>query len=177
MTSLGDVRALILASTREDWNVIRSPIYERTVGRVDSSQPSGDTDHWIEIYEHHLLAVYEPDVSIRIAHGINTNDADDWTPDWARFADPQVRAAHADVFWNGALIDRHVVIEVDGGRALLPDPRDERVAKSGDLFDSEVYAHSVRESQVAFARLVHSFTDRDDFDDYFRRASFVVVPD
>jgi hypothetical protein len=177
MKSLDHLRDQILGSSRGDWHVIHPPIYELKVGRVDSRNGSGDVEHWVDIDEHDLLAVYRPDVSLRIAYGIATHDARGWEPEWAHFANPEVNAMYADVFWNGALIDRHVVIEVDSGRALLPDPRDLRVSATEDVFNTEVIAQTVTQSQVKFARLLHSLADRDDFDEYFLRAGFVEVPD
>lgn len=120
--ALDDVGSLILNSSVDDWHFLPTgPFFEHRLGEVISHQ-DGNEEHWFRHSTHTYHATYKPDVSLRLAFGLAMSDSREWRPDWARFADDVVDAHYADTFWNGSLVDRNVVIEVDGGCAIMPDP-------------------------------------------------------
>jgi hypothetical protein len=91
-----------------------------------------------------------------------------------------------DVFWCGALVDRHLLLVVDGGRAVLPNFHRGSI-NTGQL-DSEDVGKTATASEVRVARLAHclgnnigSFEEDhgfgESFDHYFERARIVEVPD
>ncbi|RNL62696.1 hypothetical protein EFK50_13165 [Nocardioides marmoriginsengisoli] len=77
--------------------------------------------------EHREQAVCRDEPSLTISWGLDVDDATDPNDrrhfDWAdKFPDPSIRLFWADIFWNGALIDRVVLARVDGARGTIPLP-------------------------------------------------------
>jgi hypothetical protein len=133
------------------------------------------------VEEHYSVAVLRADIDLRIAWG--------YDPDFGRreeysyfkehtFADPAVSTELGDVFYRGALVQRHWLLSVDGSRALLPMPTARH--KDGASLISEDpndYEQFVTQRQVNFARLVNDLRESyADFEEYLRRSGFVVDP-
>lgn len=133
------------------------------------------------VEEHVSIAVLRGDIDVRIAWG--------YDPDFGRkeeynyfkehtFPDPSVYVRLADVFYRGALVQRHWLLSVDGARALLPMPTARK--KNGASItshDPNDFEWFVTQRKVNFARLVNGLEERfSDFDDYLRRSGFVVDP-
>ena len=75
------------------------------------------------------------------------------------------------MFWRGSLVDRLLLLGVDGGRALLPigEPKYDK---------SKGYAwitNNVDGWEYFFARLIHSFEHSENFDRYLHQAGFTRV--
>jgi hypothetical protein len=131
--------------------------------------PDGDFN------EHLARAAYRPDVSIGLAWGIRVED--DFRADWVQeLEEPLNRPAPsfiADILYNGMLVARELLVLVDGARCYLPIPRlgkgmhvsmwDHDFAK---LLDELQLAHGVGGGV--------GDPSRSEFDDYFRRAGFIV---
>jgi hypothetical protein len=73
------------------------------------------------IRTHPYLAVYKPDLSISIAFGIVFNE--NYQINFATlFPDPNAQGSLYDVFFQGELVERYHLIELDGGRVTIPTP-------------------------------------------------------
>jgi hypothetical protein len=133
------------------------------------------------VEEHHSIAVLQRDIDVRIAWGYDPNfgrgEEDTYFKEHA-FADPKVSAELGDVFYRGALVQRHWLLSVDSGRALLPMPT-RRLIEGADLMsrDPNDYELFVTQPEVNFARLLNDLRKTyDDFGSYLRRSNFVIDP-
>ncbi|MGB3412457.1 MAG: hypothetical protein WBA45_14815 [Microthrixaceae bacterium] len=118
-------------------------------------------------------------MSLGVAWGLEYMSGESWQEPWStRLPDSNVSGSWADVLWNGMLVDRELVLNVDGGRGKLPAGRKLGApSATGSLMDTEVFAEEVSEWQAALARLVHCFeSPAERFDEYMTRAGIVVVP-
>jgi hypothetical protein len=182
--TLEELLNTIALSDVDDWNVMTcwgadagpSFLYDLDVWT------SGDDKQGLAVREHGLRASYKRDVSIGLACGLpfmplGNGSGQDLRFDWVRsFDEPITHGEWLDLFWNGALIDRHLVLLVDGGQAMLPNPRASLVESR--QMTQERFADTVSARAVAIARLVHCFEHRpDDFDRYLEMAGFVVALD
>lgn len=137
-----DLLLTITKSSPSDWNVVH-----------DVKEMIGG---------HFSIATYKPDLSISMAWGIEYRDRFDepWT---SNFSDKNASGDYLDLFYMGTLVDRTVLIFVDGGRAALPMP-----TTAEDLTVSSGYA--------ALARLVDNLQTRvSQFDRYFKQAGLIEV--
>lgn len=161
---LADIRELISKSAPDDWRRLTG---ERTAHPVRDG--------------HHTLCVHREDVRVSIAHGAEalTNMEPDWLETFQRHLTPDrwqpYTYDYADVYWDGALVDRHLIVAVDSGSATLPVPN--------ARYDHDLPGdpNPIRRLEVSsfhrdLARLIHSFTfRREDFDSHFRRLGAEVV--
>jgi hypothetical protein len=181
MTSLADVRSMILASTPDEWEVpIIGPTYLNRFGMVTTFE--GDAHrphHHVEQDEHMHRAAYRPDVSLGLAWGMRAGHEDDehhfpWSD---RFADRTVRLQFIDVLWNGMLIDRREVAHVDGHRGTLPHARP-MVVDTGQHWP-EAIGETTNPYDVQLARLTHVLAggSLEEFESHFRRSGIVEIPD
>lgn len=170
---LDGIHELISNSTEADW---RSVPGFTSAFRYDWAKSTGP-DGW-ELYcgSHHTLLVNRAEVALTIGYGmpedVTEDQRDRQSPDWNTFPDSSPLVVQfADIFWNGALIDRYPMVPVDGARATLPwptpAPRDDG---SGD-FDYEVTRF-----HTALAQLIDETSGiRSQFASYLQRAGFRVV--
>lgn len=177
MPTLHEIRQMIEISTEADWNVTHGPTYLNRWGYWTGPDGVWGLDH----DEHMTRAAFIPDVNVTIAFGLAVQmphrgglDEAHEQPEWAKFPDPTVDVDYIDVFWAGALVDRDLVVTVDGGRAVLPDPTPEY---EGELPENvKVIRWTVTRWEAALARVAHNLEHEQlDFDDYLRRAGFTVV--
>jgi hypothetical protein len=133
------------------------------------------------VEEHHSIAVLQRDIDVRIAWGYDPEFGQKEEYTYFKehaFADPNVSIELGDVFYRGALVQRHWLLSVDGSRALLPRPT-ARHKEGADLLseDPNDYEQFVTQRQVNFARLLNDLRGTyADFDGYLRRSRFVVDP-
>jgi hypothetical protein len=161
------------------WDVISNgPLFLH--GYMVSSGPGSDPQI-TAVEEHYLMAVLRDDIDVRIAWGYDPNfgrgEEDTYFKEHA-FADPKVSAELGDVFYRGALVQRHWLLSVDSGRALLPMPT-RRLIEGADLMsrDPNDYELFVTQPEVNFARLLNDLRKTyDDFGSYLRRSNFVIDP-
>ena len=155
---LSAVRDLIIKSTTDAWHRIED----------GPSYLGWHVDDGTARYEfHHDVAVYRDDVNLRMAWGLSINPTGpEYHAPWAKvFTDSRVMPVFADVLWRGALVDRVRLLDVDGGRARLPEPRTHR---DGDGKTQQ----QVTPWETGIARLIHSFSSGEDYDTYLSQAGF-----
>lgn len=165
---------MITGSSPDDWAVVSAGggAYLDRFEEIGS----GGQSH-LELESHVYLAVYRPDVDLRLAWGMR-QDTELTFPDWD-FPDRSISRLLVDAFWRGALVARWSVLLVDGARCYMPDPS-LAVAEVGPAqADIEVIGSTVSESRVALARLLQRIQGRDDaeLESYLRRSNVVIVPD
>ncbi|WIE69209.1 hypothetical protein [Curtobacterium sp. MCLR17_054] len=110
---LHELRALIIDSSAKSWSVIDDgPLFRADVdGRGHS---------------HH--AVLNDALEVALEWGLRADDDDDAETDdydWgsiANFKNPTIAEVWVDVRLNGELVQRLILLRVDGGRAYLPVP-------------------------------------------------------
>jgi len=169
-----EIRKMITGSSRDDWAIV-SVEGGAYLDRFEEVV-SGDRSH-LELESHVYLAVYRPDVDLRLAWGMKQDTGLTFL-DWD-FPDRSINRLVVDAFWRGALVGRWSVLSVDGGRCCLPDPY-LAVAEAGPAPGGlEVIGSTVGESRVALARLLHRIRGQDDaeFDRYLQGTGVVVVRD
>jgi hypothetical protein len=166
-----EITQMITSSSPRDWEVIGPPVYLDRLGEVRS----GD-QHWLEVDSQYYLAVFKPDVSLRLAWGL-TLERELSFEGWL-FPDPSIRRYAVDAFWQGALVARWTVLNVDGGRCYLPDPDPAYVKVDNSLMGHMIVGWTAKASSVALARLLDSLIrSASEFDSYFQRAGLAEVPD
>jgi hypothetical protein len=169
-----EIANTILGSSADDWALVSvegSAYLDRFEELVSAEQSH------LEIESHVYLAVYRPDVDLRLGWGMR-QDTGLTFPDWD-FPDGSISRLVVDAFWRGALVGRWSVLSVDGGRCYMPDPSLAVAAVGSAPRDLEVIGSTVGESRVALARLLQQIQGREDaeLDSYLHRANVVVVPD
>ncbi len=138
----------ITGSSPEDWEVIAiggSLHLDRLTEII-----SGDGQHWVEVESHSYLAVYEADVDVRLAWGLETDRG--LTYEGLTFSDPLITRELVDGFWRGALAARWSVLSADGHRCFLPDPERAYVQTGDSVLDVETVGWTARASEIALAR-------------------------
>jgi hypothetical protein len=141
----------------------------------------GGKDQWgLEVDSHTIRAVYKPDVALGIAYGFaymrdpdGRNERLDF--DWAqRFPDKTVTGSWTDVLWNGAFVDRELILSADGGRVRLPAPH--AMYHSESMVDVEVVGEYVTQWEYHLVRVVAGFEhDPEDFGGGLERVGFTVL--
>ena len=117
-----EIRSRVMGTDADDWHQIvcwggGGPSYLNSFGVWTTS----DGQMGFEIESHSNLAVLREDVDLKIAWGLNTDRDGSLTFPWQNnFADNKVTKMFIDILWRDSLVDREVVVSVDGGRALLP---------------------------------------------------------
>ena len=142
---------------------------------------SGSGEHWVTVDSHHSLAVYAPDVSLRLAYGL-VEDQDPSFPG-VEFPDKAIWRANADAFWQGALVARWTYLIVDGSRCSLPEIESVYDGIDEHPSDSSKWTfrgYRAKASEVAVARLLNDLVGRPEhglFESYMSRAGITEVPD
>jgi hypothetical protein len=157
---LGALYQIVTASQPADWY----PLSGAPATFLEQSvvQTGSDGTPRLEIESHFARATYRSDVSLGLAWGLPYEHGETWEEDWAAFPDKKIRGYWADVLWNGAPLDRVLLLLVDGGRAYLPSP------PRGSM--------SVHRLNYSVARLVDALSGRPtEFDSYFTRSGMEVV--
>jgi hypothetical protein len=168
---LHEIREKVANSHPDEWERLASgPDY---LDRF--TQISGGERTWLELNWHNGVAVYQDDVDIRLAFGMEVDrDLDlGWT-----FPDPQTTRDLVDLFWRGSLVYRWSVYSVDGGRAYLPQVRPATVETGPGAVDMELVAWYASAEDVKIARLAHVFNGgrEDEFADYLSRTNIIERP-
>lgn len=121
----------------------------------------------IEVDSHSTLMSFKRDLLISVAYGIRHNE--DFREDWAnRFPDPHAISAFVDFFYAKNLVYRDIYVAVDGGRYLLPLPKQE--------FDKhyKVTGLTVTRERAAFFSLFNG-PDSRSYYEYLHRAGIELV--
>lgn len=70
--------------------------------------------------------IFKRDVNLRfeISHDDDGTQCEDFKEEWANhFPDPHATGLFCDLYYGASMIERFVLVSVDGGRALLPLPK------------------------------------------------------
>jgi hypothetical protein len=183
---LSELETILEGTSPDDWEVISGPptfLHGYMVSPGPGKVPSGqdpEPQQVTTVEEHFSIAVLRADIDVRIAWGYQPyfdEKEDAYYFEKHPFPDPLVIAVLADVFYRGALVQRHWLVSVDGAHALLPMPTP-RVRDAAEITpsDPEGYEWFVTERKVNFARLIHELDKFDKFEPYMRRSGFIVVP-
>ena len=124
---------------------------------------------------HHYLAVYKPDVSLRLAWGFVAREDEPAFRDW-HFSTP-VEQHLVDALWHGALVARWPVLAVDNVHGYLPDPRN-MLMETGEPGQVEHVAWTVKASETALPRLLQLLVPPQgprNFDSYLEQSGIQVV--
>jgi hypothetical protein len=168
-----EITRTITGSSPEDWVILgEGPLFLDRLSGV-----SGPEGHWLEADSHNHLAVYQPDVDLRLAWGLTT-DTDLIYDGWV-FSDQSIERVLVDGFWRGALVARRTVLAVDGYRSYLPDAERTYVKAGESPRDFMTVGWTARKSEVALARLLQELLQRPagEFDNYMTQTGIAEVPD
>jgi hypothetical protein len=158
------LRKLITESRDEEWHTVKNgPYFHDGFGEVQSAE-----GHYLEHQTHYYRFVLMSDVDVSIEFGMSL-DSDrnavslkgfgwDFT-----FPDESLRREFIDIFYRGALVDRLLVLDVDGGRSTLPIAR---------KIDGEWAVLGWEHDLVA---LVDSLGGNSEFNGYFGQTDWKVV--
>ena len=164
-----EITSTITASSPADWELLAVDglIF---IDRFTNASPGG-----LEADCHTYLAVYKPDIDLRLAWGLT--HADGLTFDGLTFPDPRIERQLVDGFWRGALVTRWPVLSVDGYRCYLPNPTQTYTSTGPSIRDNETLGWTAKPSEIALVRLLQSLVhghDKD-FDSYVERAGIIVA--
>ncbi len=172
-----EITQVVTASKPEDWEVIdvgSGPLYLERHGEVSN----GSGQLWVEVDSHYYLAVYKPDVSLRIAWGIRVGDKWESVEDRWIWPDRSMERFAVDAFWHGALVARWALLSVDGGNCYLPDADRATVQTDDSTKGYQTVAWTAKASDIALARLVDRLTRSiSQFDRFLEQTGIVEVPD
>jgi len=169
---LDEVHGVIVTSDPLDWHRVEADngsflntfVVESTLDAQGAEMFSG-----LEIDGHFGRAAYRPDVSLGIAWGLRYEGGRTWQEDWATYPDRTIRAYWADVFYAGMLVDRHLLLNVDGGRCFLPTPHLDY--DTTDVSNPILIERYVDRVEHGLARLVDGLGGGvSEFDSYFDRS-------
>jgi hypothetical protein len=168
---LDEIRRIVRTSDASAWE----PLYAAELflyGQRLSVVTRGDELLTIEQDGHHSAAVYADDVRLTLQYGLREGDPERMHFDWDVFLHKAFKF-YVDVLWNGVVVDRHLLVGVDEGRAYLPLPTPE--------FDGAIAAGAqasrywVTEDEHDLARLIHNVARNvESFDSYFAQSRFEV---
>jgi len=159
---------MVIRSSPEDWEKLdQGPVYLERLREVIE-----DGQRRLEVDSHHCLAVYKPDVSLRLAWGLKLRDEPSLPP-W-RHKDQTLERRIVDAFWQGALVARWTILDLNSGYCYLPTPW----LADLDEVTGRARGHSAKASDVALARLVNLLTRPSiPFDRCLKETGIAEVPD
>lgn len=177
---LTEVHDLVILSSTEDWRVINCFDSASGPSYRDSWDKFEGQDGWELVHgRHSMVATYRPDVALTIAWGLTTriDQQPRRQPEWLQkfHSTKPVVGKFADVFWNGALIDRVEYETVDN--TYLPNA-EPVYANSSAIDDAELTGYEVARFDYELVRLIHILSGNSvaaNYEDDFERAGFTVV--
>lgn len=93
--------------------------YNEFMQTVRNSEP----DQWIE-HDTEGVHTFRGDLNIRIERQNSTRDNDQFHEAWAqKHADPSTSRQYYGIYYGASLVEKFMLVAVDGGRASLPLPR------------------------------------------------------
>jgi hypothetical protein len=170
-----ELTGMVVESRRDDWEPLEQGPYYADGFWMESS----GNEHRLGTKWHDWLAVYKPDVDLRLAWGMTHRD-DYQLPEPFIWPNRKIYLDFVDAFWRGSLVARWRVLNVDGGACYHPEPDRASVNTGDSLRDWETVGWTVKASEVKLCRLLQSFSmgeEHNNFDDFFRPDRIVVVPD
>ena len=120
--------------------------------------------------KHSSYAAFAKDLSISLAWGLGLKNKE-LNESWTQvFPDKSARMYFLDFFYNKALIYRETVVSVDGGRCILPLPK--QVFDKAD--ETKVIEYRINSIINNILRLVNSLQTTYDYDSYISRSGIIV---
>ncbi len=146
-----EIMKRVESSSEDDWT------------KVDASTPEG----------HHEIYVFHEEAAITVAWGVEHMQGESWQEAWSEgggFPDNKIYGYYFDIRYNGVIINRDLVLSVDGGRGILP---------SGLPIGEEgkgIVGMRVTDPEVRRARLLDVLThgSHSEFDRYYRSANIEI---
>jgi hypothetical protein len=167
---LDEIRALFEQTDTSAWHVIEPPTFHTVLGEIRTNDAQE-----LSIRYHSSAAVYREDVALTLEWGLDRHADQTYTPDYlAEFPlEKSIRRTCADVFWNGAVVDRVSLDILEN--AYLPTPLPHYRHIEDAALTAELEKYTVAAYEVGLARLVHNLEKLfDDFDETLSRAGFEV---
>jgi hypothetical protein len=155
---LRDLLGIVAGSGVEDWTVLFRPTYRH---RISSVRKADGTVERLLADEHQVAFCYRPNIAVTMAYGLVEQGSYSLPPS-NPFAAENARTLYLDVFLEGRLAHREVVVAVDRQRCLLPMPRD---------WNPPI---AIPSEQYSLIRLIHDLAGPPtDYDSYFSEAGMV----
>jgi len=153
--NLRNLMQTVSDSAPNDWELIFRPTYLHRFTEIMNAEGavlSLDPD------EHLVGFVYRPNISITMTYGmVETGNVA--LPAKNPYAGENARSVYLDIFYEGRLAHRELILQVDRHRCLLPFPQS---------WDPPV---TVSQGQANLVRLVHGLAGPPtDYDSYFDSA-------
>lgn len=174
---LDEILQFIPDTDASHWHVITDyPIFHHSF--EFSSSGSGQASI-TGVESHTRRAVLRSDIDVALEWGMRRmRDEKEFYP-WnepQRFADPNVHTFWVDLFYRDAVVEREMLVSVDGSRATLPVAHSRRIdGKSfGEPATSGSYEHYTTRAEYDLARLIDDLDGGRDFDGYFARSKFKI---
>lgn len=152
---LQEILERISVSAPSDWELIFRPTFRHRFHEIlnaDGDVAALDQD------EHSVMFTLRSDIEISMAYGLVEKGAVPLSPD-NPFANENARTVYLDIFYQGRMVHREVVLNIDRNRCLLPLPTS---------WEKPVL---VPLAQSNLVKLIHSLAGPPtDFDAYFEKA-------
>jgi hypothetical protein len=98
------------------------PSHENIERVVRLSDPAADWNH--ETIDSRSITAYRRDLNLRFEINYSDEGTQYFVEAWAnRHPDPRASGYWCDLYYASTLIERFILVAVDGGRAMLPIPR------------------------------------------------------
>lgn len=153
--NLRDLLETVAGSSVHDWTILFRPTFKHRI--IETRNSDGSRDR-LQSDEHLVAFSYRPDLAISMAYGLIEQGAYE-LPSFNPFATENARTRYLDIFLEGRLTHREVVVAVDRHRCLLPMPRD---------WDPPI---AIPVMQYSLVRLIHNLAGPPtDYDEYFEKA-------
>ena len=188
---LDELRRKIVESVEGDWIVMSledGPIDLDSFTKIRSPAVS-EAQRRLERDSLRSRATYKPNVKVGLVWGL-ADRSDPVILESAKFVDPRGWTTLLGVLWNGTLVDRYLGVVVDGGRAVLPFPKNWRalpestdeayprdtVTQDQTVNPTRSVGHVTR-NQVGIWRTVNMIDGNgSEFDTYLGKSGFMIVP-
>lgn len=153
--NLRDLLGVVAGSGVADWTILFRPTYRHRI--VETIKPDGSRDR-LQSDEHMVAFCYRPNIAVTMAYGLVEQGAYE-LPRGNPFALENARTRYLDIFLEGRLAHREIVVAVDRQRCLLPMPRD---------WNPPI---AIPAMQYSLVRLIHDLAGPPtDYDEYFTNA-------
>ena len=91
---------------------------------IELSDPNNDWTRFTTNYASESILIEDPRFRLTMHHDETGTQCDDFKANWAnKFPNPHAYGFWVDISYDRALIDRVILVSVDGGRAMLPVPK------------------------------------------------------
>ena len=112
--NLRDLLGTIAGSGLDDWTILFRPTFRYRI--IPVVMPDGSPDR-LDADEHVVAFSYKPDLALSMAYGM-VEQGSYALPDGHRFAQENARTRYLDIFVEGRLAFREIVVIVDRNRCL-----------------------------------------------------------